>query len=55
MKQINYTKHFIFLSIILIVLFFANISLGSVSIPLKEIFNTLTGGTPPKKVGKPLF
>jgi iron complex transport system permease protein len=49
MKQINYTKHFIFLSIILIVLFFANISLGSVSIPLKEIFNTLTGGTPPKE------
>lgn len=43
MNQINYTKHFIFLSILLVVLFFVNVSLGSVSIPLKDILNTLTG------------
>ncbi|MBT4413534.1 MAG: iron ABC transporter permease [Polaribacter sp.] len=49
MKQISYTKHFIFLSFLLIILFFVNISLGSVSIPFSEIFTTLTGGTPPKE------
>ena len=49
MKQISYTKHFIFLSLLLIILFFVNISLGSVSIPFSEIFTTLTGGTPPKE------
>jgi iron complex transport system permease protein len=49
MKQISYTKHFIFLSLLLIILFFVNISLGSVSIPFSEIFTTLIGGTPPKE------
>ncbi|MDC1323582.1 iron ABC transporter permease [Polaribacter sp.] len=45
MKQKNYKKHFILLSVLLIVLFFLNISLGSVSIPFKEIFYTLIGDT----------
>ncbi len=44
MKQTNYTKHFIFLSVLLVVLFFVNISLGSVSIPFQDIFNSLLGG-----------
>jgi iron complex transport system permease protein len=49
MKQTNYSKQFIFLSVLLIVLFFINISLGSVSIPFKEIFTSLTGGMPTKE------
>jgi iron complex transport system permease protein len=49
MEQKNYTKHFILLSVLLIVLFFVNISLSSVSIPLKDIFTTLTGGAPAKE------
>lgn len=44
MEQKKYTKHFIFLSILLIILFVLNISFGSVSIPFKDIFTTLTGG-----------
>jgi iron complex transport system permease protein len=44
MKKITYSKQFILLSILLVVLFFINISLGSVSIPFKEIVKTLTGG-----------
>ncbi|WP_439128832.1 FecCD family ABC transporter permease [Polaribacter sp.] len=43
MKQKNYKKQFILLSILLIILFFVNVSLGSVSIPFKDIFNTLIG------------
>ncbi|MDA9289437.1 iron ABC transporter permease [Polaribacter sp.] len=45
MKQKTYKKHFILLSVLLIVLFLLNISLGSVSIPFKEIFHTLIGDT----------
>ena len=41
MEHKNYTKHFIFLSVLLIILFFLNISLGSVSIPFKDIFNSI--------------
>jgi iron complex transport system permease protein len=44
MKKITYSKQFILLSILLVVLFFINISLGSVSIPFKEIVKTLTVG-----------
>jgi iron complex transport system permease protein len=44
MKKITYSKQFILLSFLLVVLFFINISLGSVSIPFKEIVKTLTGG-----------
>ena len=43
MKIKNYSKHFIFLSVLLIILFLVNISLGSVAIPLDEIFSFLTG------------
>jgi iron complex transport system permease protein len=43
METKSYKKHFIFLSVLLIFLFFLNISLGSVSIPFKDIINTLTG------------
>tara|TARA_R110002126_G_scaffold291243_1_gene451290 strand:+ start:25030 stop:26058 length:1029 start_codon:yes stop_codon:yes gene_type:complete len=49
MKHINYTKHFISLSVLLIVLFFVNISLGSVSIPVDEIFSFLTGNATSKE------
>ncbi|MHB0755766.1 FecCD family ABC transporter permease [Polaribacter sp. M15] len=43
MKNKSYTKHFIILSVILIFLFFVNISLGSVSIPFQDIFKIFTG------------
>ena len=49
MKKKNYTKHFTLLSVLLVVLFFMNISLGSVSIPLHEIFNFLTGNSTSKE------
>jgi iron complex transport system permease protein len=49
MENKLYLKHFITLSVLLIVLFFANISLGSVSIPIKEILNTLSGGIATKE------
>ena len=49
MKHKNYTKHFISLSVLLIVLFFVNISLGSVSIPVDEIFSFLTGNVTSKE------
>lgn len=49
MEHKNYTKHFIFLSVLLVVFFFANISLGSVSIPFKDLLNTLSGGIATKE------
>ena len=49
MEQKKYTKHFILLSVLLVVLFFLNISLGSVSIPFKEIFNSLFGNSVAKE------
>ncbi|ARV14375.1 FecCD family ABC transporter permease [Polaribacter sp. SA4-12] len=44
MENKFYTKHFIFLSVLLVILFFLNISFGSVSIPFKDIFNSVFGG-----------
>ena len=44
----KYTNYFIFLSVILILFLYLNISLGSVSIPFKDIFNSLTGGVASK-------
>lgn len=44
MEQKRHTKHFIFLSGLLIILFYLNISFGSVSIPFKDIFNSIFGG-----------
>lgn len=41
----NYKYAFIILTIILMFCFFANISLGSISIPFKEVFKSLTGTT----------
>jgi iron complex transport system permease protein len=49
MEQKLYTKHFILLSALLVVLFFMNISLGSVSIPTKEIANFLIGNATSKE------
>ena len=49
MKKTNYTKHFIVLSVLLLILFFVNISLGSVSIPFKDIINVLFGNNPTKE------
>ncbi|MBE7628949.1 FecCD family ABC transporter permease [Tenacibaculum piscium] len=43
------SNYFIGLAILLVVIFFINISLGSVSIPFEEIFNTLTGGISSKE------
>jgi iron complex transport system permease protein len=43
MKQKSYKKQFIFLSILLMFMFFVNISLGSVAIPIDEIFAFLIG------------
>lgn len=45
----SYTKHFLLLSVLLVILFFANISLGSVAIPLEEIIHFLTGNTTAKE------
>jgi len=42
-KQTSYKLYFIILLLLLAVAFFVNISLGSVSIPLKEIFSGLFG------------
>lgn len=41
MLQKNYKRHFILLAIVLLLLFILNISLGSVSIPIKDILNIL--------------
>ncbi|WP_439132224.1 FecCD family ABC transporter permease [Polaribacter sp.] len=49
MKNLNYTKHFILLSVLLVTLFFVNVSLGSVSMPIKDIFSILFGGIPAKE------
>ncbi len=43
-NQNTYKFAFIGLGIVLIICFLVNLSLGSVSIPLKDIFNALTGG-----------
>lgn len=53
--QKNYTKQFIFLGICLLVLFFANISLGSVAIPLEDILNSMTGGNATKESWKTII
>ncbi|WP_397446256.1 FecCD family ABC transporter permease [Polaribacter sp. R77954] len=44
MKNTNHTKHFIVLLVLLLILFFVNISLGSVSIPFEAVFKVITGG-----------
>ncbi len=44
----KYTKHFLILSVLLFSFLFLNISLGSVSIPLEDIFKSLTGGVASK-------
>jgi len=43
--QKNYKLSFLALTVVLILCFFANISLGSVSIPLKDVFSSLVGDT----------
>ncbi|MFY9241791.1 MAG: iron ABC transporter permease [Polaribacter sp.] len=55
MDNKSYTKHFILLSVLLVILFFVNISLGSVSIPFKDIFYTLIGGIPAKESWEPIL
>lgn len=52
MVRTIYTKHFILLSVLLVFLFFINISLGSVSIPTKEIFSIIIGGDSVKESWK---
>ncbi|WP_299013999.1 iron ABC transporter permease [uncultured Polaribacter sp.] len=49
MEQRNYTKYFALLSVLLLILFLINISLGSVTIPFKDIFTILTGGIASKE------
>lgn len=41
----TYTKPFVVLALVLVLVFLANISLGSVSIPVKDVLNSLFGGT----------
>lgn len=48
MNTSNNNNYFIILSVLLILFFFLNTSLGSVSIPFKDIFNSLTGGVASK-------
>jgi iron complex transport system permease protein len=43
------TSLFFILTLGVIILFFINLSLGSISIPLKEIFNTISGGITSKE------
>jgi len=43
MRTKNYTIHFLLLSVLLLLLFFVNLSLGSVAIPLKDIFSAMFG------------
>ncbi|MDT7832178.1 iron ABC transporter permease [Flavobacteriaceae bacterium S356] len=45
----SYTKHFIFLSLALILIAFVNVNFGSVSIPSKEIMSILFGDTSVKE------
>ncbi|MDC8003687.1 iron ABC transporter permease [Aureisphaera galaxeae] len=40
----SYSRIFILLALLLVVIFFLNVSLGSVTIPFSEVFNALTGG-----------
>ncbi|MBT6704670.1 MAG: iron ABC transporter permease [Flavobacteriaceae bacterium] len=42
--QHTYRSHFIILILLMVLFFFINISLGTVSIPLKEVFSSLFGG-----------
>lgn len=49
MEKKSYRKHFMLLLVTLIALFVLNISLGSVSIPFKDILNTLIGNTAAKE------
>ncbi len=44
MKSKAYAKHFLMLFVLMTLLFFVNISLGSVSIPFKDILSILFGG-----------
>jgi len=44
-KKNTYKTPFVFLILVLLTCFFANISLGSVSIPLKSIFNSIIGSS----------
>lgn len=43
MRTKNYTIHFLLLSVLLLLLFLVNLSLGSVAIPLKDIFSAIFG------------
>jgi iron complex transport system permease protein len=49
MAQKSYSIYFILLSILLVILFFVNISLGSVSIPITDVFAVLFGDETIKK------
>ncbi len=49
MNHPTYKKNFILLSVLLIVMFFVNISLGSVGIPFQEVFSILLGGASSKE------
>ena len=48
-KQYSYKLTFIYLVLLLIVVWIFNISFGSVSIPLQEIFSTISGGESTKE------
>lgn len=47
--KLKHTKHFVLLSVLLIVFFVLNISFGSVSIPFEDILKSLSGGIASKE------
>jgi iron complex transport system permease protein len=49
MEKKSHKKYFILLVVLGVILFVLNISLGSVSIPFKDILNTLIGNTAAKE------
>ena len=49
MEKKSHKKYFILLSVLGVILFVLNISLGSVSIPFEDILNTLIGNTAAKE------
>ncbi|GGH02517.1 iron ABC transporter [Polaribacter pacificus] len=54
-KNKRFTKHFSILLLLIVVLFFINISLGSVTIPLKDLVNSIFGGEVTKESWKTII
>lgn len=55
MNRKHYANHFIILSVLLVLFLFVNVSLGSVQIPLEDIFKIITGNSPAKESWKTII